>query len=75
VVVGKARQRKVGGHRLTPMLFGDDMIDLKRKLVIDLGHLAVFTLVASALPDQLTKSYVHGSSNAAVGTLENLTSS
>lgn len=69
MVVGEASERKVAGDRLAPMLFGDDVIDLKGNFIVDLRHPAILTTVVSALPNQLGKSDVHGNSSAAVGTL------
>src|SRR5437868_15263334 len=74
VIVGKAGEREIAGDRLAPVLFGNDVIDLEHKLIVDPRHSAILTTLVCAFPDELGKSDVHGRSSAAAGTLENLPS-
>src|SRR5258708_8121958 len=74
VVVGEAGERKIASDRLAPVLLGDDVVDLEGEFVADLRHPAVFTTLASALPNELGKGGVHGRSSAAFGTPEYLPS-
>ena len=74
VVVGEAGEREVAGDRLATVLFGNDVIELEGKFVVELRHPAIFTTMVRAFSDEFSKRDVHGRSSAAAGTLENLPS-
>lgn len=74
VIVGKACEREVAGDGLTTVLLSDHMINLHGKLVVDLRHLAVFTTVASSLPDELAESDLHSRSSVPLGMPQHLPS-
>jgi hypothetical protein len=48
VVVSEAGQRQVAGDGPATVLLGDYIVNLKRELVVDVRHPALFTTVASA---------------------------
>jgi hypothetical protein len=72
VVVGKTRKGEIACDCLAAVLYGNNVIYLKRDFVEDLGHPAVFATLVSASPYQIHKITVHGWSSATAGTLEYL---
>jgi hypothetical protein len=57
VIAGIATESQIFGHRRTLMLLSDDMIDLKRKPIKLLRHLAVFAAGIRSLPDKPFESF------------------
>jgi hypothetical protein len=49
-ITGIASQREVGGGCLSSVLLSDDMIDMKRQLVVQIWQKAVFTASGCAVP-------------------------
>jgi len=58
-ITGIASQREVGGGCLSSVLLSDDMIDMKRQLVVQIWQKAVFTASGCAVPDELFKERIH----------------
>jgi hypothetical protein len=64
-VAREASQGKIIGQCATLMLPGNNVVNLERHVVELLRHLAVFALLASALPDLNPQAPLHGYSSAA----------
>jgi len=52
-------QGKVASDRLAPVLFGDDMIDVKCKFVGPIRNAAIFATTACAVPNQPFEVWIH----------------
>jgi hypothetical protein len=58
-ITGIAGQREVGGGCLSSVLLGDDMIDMKGQLVVQIWQKTIFTASGCAVPDELFKERIH----------------
>ena len=59
VIAGKTGQAKIVRLRGAAVAFGDDMVDLKRRIVELLGHLAILAVAARTLPYELFQRAFH----------------